>query len=213
MQEPIKTSDRGFGLLLTMLAAWLALAIGLASSDVLRGAPGLIALSIAIPIVAWGLLYAAIPPVRRAIDGLSLRTLILVHSLRVFGVLFLVYSGRGLEPAWAVPAAWADIVVAVLAVPVALYATPPDSMTRWRLAMGWNILAIIDIVAAPVSGLLVAQTSDTAMEGMTRLPLYVIPAVFVPTMILTHVVITARLLKMRDLVRASVAPAAGGSPR
>lgn len=53
------------------------------------------------------------------------------------------------------------------------------------------------IAIAPGSGLIVAQTSDEAMIGMTRLPLYVIAAVFVPTMILTNVLIMVRLLRDR----------------
>ena len=124
------------GLLLTILGVWFLAALivgysGLWTSGIETIGPPLVGgamLGLALlAIVATH----AVPAIRAAVRATRLRTLVLVHALRVFGFLFLFYSGSGLPASWAVLAAWADVAVAVTAVPVALLVTPLSNRTRW----------------------------------------------------------------------------------
>lgn len=138
----------------------------------------------------------AVPAVRAAVRATSLRALVLVHTLRVFGFLFLFYSGSGLPASWAVPAAWADVAVAVTAVPVALLATPLTSRAHWAVVWAWNIAAAADILIAPGSGVWLALSVPDVMDAMGGMPLGVIPMFFVPLMIGSQVLVTKRLLDL-----------------
>lgn len=194
------------GLLLTLLGIWFsaALAVGFSGLWTLGvekvGSPlvgGTMLGLAALVIVATH----AVPAIRAAVRTTRLRALVLIHALRVFGFLFLFYSGSGLPTAWAIPAAWADVAVAVTAVPVALLATPLTSRVRWTVVWVWNVAAAADILIAPGSGVWLALSVPNAMGAMGGMPLGVIPMFFVPLMIGCQVLVTERLLDLDKLRR------------
>lgn len=126
------------GSLLTLLGIWFSVALligfsGLWASGVEIVGPPLVG-STMLGLAALVIMVThTVPMLRAAVRATRLRDLVLIHALRVFGFLFLFYSGSGLPAAWAVPAAWTDVAVAVTAVPVALLATSLSSRARWVL--------------------------------------------------------------------------------
>lgn len=198
-QMTMTKTDLSGSLLWILLGAWLAAALtagvaGWWAAGVLRIGPPLVGGTMLGTALSGIFLTHFVAPVRDAVRRTSWRALILIHFGRVFGFLFLFYSGAGLPSAWAIPAAWADVAVAVAAIPVALFAAPLTSKTRRRAVMLWNILAAIDILAAPGSGILLALNNPDSMRAMGQMPLGIIPMFFVPLMIISQVLITERLL-------------------
>jgi hypothetical protein len=115
--------------------------------------------------------------------------ILLLHSLRHLGLMFLapgaVYAG--MPPDFAVPAAYGDLLAAILAL-VAM----PALLYGWRSArlLVWifNIEGTLDLFAA--ISLATFWKADAAMG-----PAYWIPAFWVPTLLVTHYVVFVILLK------------------
>lgn len=207
------------GLPLTaLLAVWFAAALvaglsGLWAAGVRQLGPPLVGGTMLGLATLGVVLTHAVPNLRAAVRATGLRTLVLVHTLRVFGFLFLLYSGTGLPAAWAVPAAWADVAVAVSAVPVALLATPVAGQASWWVLTIWNVVATADIVIAPGSGVWRALADPGAMDAMGGMPLAVIPMFFVPLMLVSQVLVTERLWHLRRNGATGVVPTPGKASR
>lgn len=110
--------------------------------------------------------------------------ILLLHSFRHLGLMFLAPGGvyEGMPPQFAYPAAYGDLLAAVLAMAALL--------TRSRL-LAWifNIEGTLDLVLA-----ITLATAYGASEFMG--PAYWIPAFWVPALLVTHyltfVVLTER---------------------
>ena len=173
--------------------AWIALALTLGVSGVLVGArppaPQILILSLtaaAIWITSRGAL-------RELVNTIPLRALVAVHAVRFVGIVFLALSAQGvLSPAFATPAGWGDIAVAVSALLVAL-GTPTTRMRR-GLYLGWNVFATLDLMVAVGSATLVALSGDVpGLAPLLRAPLVLVPTVLVPLLFASHVIIFRRL--------------------
>jgi hypothetical protein len=174
-----------------VLGSWLVISGKLARAGVYRQAPGegvpwfpvafagvLVALLIATRIrIVSRILSAPGAPAR----------LVLPHTLRVVGVVFLIVMAQGhLPAAFAVPAGLGDIAIGVAAPFVARNLARGAGRIE---ALRFHVLGLVDLVVALSVGfvlfVLVEVTPST--EPLTLLPLALIPTVAVPLAIALHI--------------------------
>ena len=120
------------------------------------------------------------------------------HTLRVVGVFFLLAMALGQLPAvFALPAGLGDMAVGIAAPFVVRRLRTGVS----RAAVWFNVLGIVDMVAAVTIGFLAGagplQLLDVtpSTEALGQLPLALIPTVVVPVALALHVI---SLLRLRD---------------
>ena len=133
-----------------------------------------------------------LPQLRDLAPSAVMVPILLLHSLRQLGLMFLtrgaVYSG--MPPEFAYPAAFGDLLTAILA-----FACIPFVLKDWRTARPqvwlFNIVGTIDLI--------VAITLATAYGApVTMGPAYWIPAFWVPALLVTHYV-TFLVLRKDDI--------------
>jgi hypothetical protein len=171
------------------LVAWAVLVWQLALGGVFQarsgGSPAL-PIAILAPVVAGLLLIARSRRVAAALDALPASWLVGLQVYRVFGGAFLVQLALGkLTAAFAVPAGIGDVLVGILAVPVALYLNRGTVRGR-AIALAWNALGILDLVVAITMGFLTATGRIGTGSGPTLYPLVMIPAFAVPLSLILH---------------------------
>lgn len=148
-------------------------------------------ISITFALVAWSLvMYWYIHPLLKQYPlARALEPLLLIHSFRYIGLMFLVpgVTAEVLDPRFAVPAAYGDLLTAVLAF-IAIAAL--RLKFSWAMGSVWifNIIGLADLVNAVARGILF--TPDGHL-GAT----YWIPATIVPFLLVTHVYIFVVLFK------------------
>ncbi len=152
---------------------------------------------VALPVsMAMGLLTFGLVAkwyVAPALAGIARRDalvpLILPHALRYVGLAFLVpgVTAEALDPRFAVPAAYGDLLAAVLAL-----VTVTALRARWALAipLAWvfNVAGTADLLTAVYRGALYNPDSHL---GAT----YFIPAVLVPAFFVLHALVFWVLLR------------------
>ncbi len=117
----------------------------------------------------------------------ALMPLLFLHAFRHLGMVFLVPSvvGQGLQPEFASPAAYGDLLAALLAL-LALVAL----RARWpaALALVWlfNVVGTLDLVYALYQGTRLGVSLGAA---------YYIPTFAVPALLVTHAMIFAMLIR------------------
>ena len=122
----------------------------------------------------------------------ALMPLIFPHAFRHIGLLFLVPGvvAEPLPPAFADPAAYGDVATGILAI-LALLALRGG----WRIALPlvwlFSIVGAVDLLHAVVRSLTV-----DAQEHMGAA--WYIPTFIVPALIVTHVMVFARLLRPKS---------------
>jgi hypothetical protein len=101
--------------------------------------------------------------------------ILLLHSLRHLGLMFLAPGGiyEGMPLQFAYPAAYGDLLAAALAMAAILSGTP-----RW-LVWVFNVVGTVDLIAA-----ITLATAYGASDFMG--PAYWIPAFWVPALLVTH---------------------------
>lgn len=138
------------------------------------------------------LLYFRVRGLRTWIDGLDLRSLVLLHVTRFVGIYFLILYNRGELPYdFAVPGGWGDIVVAGLALGVVFW--PMGDALRRRAITIWNVIGFVDILLVVVTAARLGLAAPWRMLALTVLPLSLLPTFLVPLIIATHVIIFLRL--------------------
>jgi hypothetical protein len=146
---------------------------------------GVAALTPIIVFLAW---FVASPGLRQFTMSLNPRTLTIIHSWRVGGVVFLVLAAYGILPrAFAWPAGWGDIAIGATASFVALKVATPDHR---RLFITWQVLGMIDLVTAMALAALakVIDPQGIPTNAMTVLPLSLIPTFAVPLLLILHII-------------------------
>src|SRR5262245_36366475 len=132
--------------LLAVAAAWFTLVTVLAALGAFtRFGPVPIAFSVLAPMAIVLLSAGAGSSVRAVALGVPVALLIALNASRVLGAFFLLLHADGRLPAtFASSAGWGDIVVGVLAVPVAWLAH--RRAPYWLpLALAWNALGFVDL--------------------------------------------------------------------
>ena len=178
-----------------IVALWFLLAAAFAARGlftVLRP-PGPQLMIAGLVVVAW-LATRRISWLGAWTDMVDPRVLVLPHLFRaVAAVGFLQATTRGELPAgFALPAAWGDLAVAVLA---ALLLCAGAIRTRYhaRAWQVWNILGLVDIVLVVANAARFGMANPAAMTPMLRLPLALLPSFLVPIVFVTHALLFNRL--------------------
>jgi hypothetical protein len=177
-----------------VLAAWLLVAVAFTASG------GLLIFPLPFPqVVLLGLtlllavLHRGSGAMRDAVGALPSSALILFHTSRgAVGLYFLWLCGRGeLAYAFAVPAGYGDVAVAVLAVLLLLVpSTRRDP--RHRSVRLWNLFGLADILFVITTAARVGTQAPESMAPLARLPLGLLPTFLVPLIIYTHAILGLR---------------------
>lgn len=189
-------------------AVWLATAITFAAS----GAPQHLRPPVPqlIVLVLTGLLLLAtfrLPGLFAWAFTIDSRWLVALHLSRFVGIYFLVLYARGELPgAFAVAAGWGDILVAILGLFI-LISGPPTLKGRWPFYVIWNAIGLVDILMVVARAALVGIADPQSMRVLLKLPLNPLLTFLVPLIIASHIVLFARLTRIRkaDAVRANAA--------
>jgi hypothetical protein len=175
--------------------AWFAVIWHLAQFTAFRTAPDIrlpAILAIAIPVVTGLILLTRSQRVATLLAAVPPSWLIGIQVFRVFGFVFLERWAHGQLPgAFALPAGSGDVLVGLLALPVALYVQSGARGGR-AAAYAWNVLGIADLVVAVTMGTLtspgrlqlLALDQPNTVTGDASLVL--IPAFFVPLFTILH---------------------------
>jgi len=173
--------------------AWLFAAIGASHFGFLERLPAL-----GLPVLAAALVVALVivqrrsSALRRWLDALSLRTLVLLHLVRVVSYGFLYFANRGELPrSFAVQVAGGEIIVALFALPIALWVTTQPQ--RLRFVYIWNVVGLLNVLLLTVSASRLALADTGAVQLFTRVPLSLLPTFLGPLIVASHLLISQRL--------------------
>ena len=130
--------------------------------------------------------------ITRALGSLSrsqaLLALTVPHIFRFIGLSFLLHgvTAEPLDPRFAYPAAYGDLVAAILALVAVSFLI---KATRFAIPLVWlfNVIGFVDLLNAVIQGI---RFNDPAHMGDT----YFIPVLAVPPLVVTHVIIFRLLL-------------------
>jgi hypothetical protein len=193
--------------------AWLAVVWWLAVDGTFRPRPGVPTLPIAIflPVLIGLPFLLRSRRIGALLDAIPASWLVGLQVYRIFGGIFLVAWGRGgISGTFALPAGTGDVLIGVLALPVAnlLHTGAPAAR---QIAMAWNVLGLVDFAIAIGIGILSAPgplqviIPDRPNAQLGSFPTVMIPAFAVPSSILLHVL---SLRQLRRIGRGAVAAAA-----
>ncbi|MDG4880714.1 hypothetical protein [Mesorhizobium sp. WSM4884] len=135
--------------------------------------------------VPWLLCFGAyVWPRLKTMDSVEAqRAIATLHSFRFFGLVFLLPGvvGPNLPADFAVFAAYGDFATGLLAM-LALLAVRRPSIF-WPLVVAFNVVGTVDLVVDYYHGTLLDLPDLAGQLGAT----YVIPIVYVPLLMITHV--------------------------
>lgn len=166
------------------------------------GSHFLIVITVIAPTIFFALLFISFSAIRRWTQRLNLGMLTLPHAWRTVGYTFLALWFYGILPAgFAAPAGFGDFAIAIAApfVAVALWLQWANAI---RAAVWFHILGFIDLFVAILTGttgLGVPIEGMTLIDPMTAFPMVIIPTVFVPLLVLSHVMALTKIVMDRNL--------------
>jgi hypothetical protein len=142
-------------------------------------------------LVSYGLIanWYVMPALRVLPRERALVPLLMVHTFRFIGLAFLIpgVTSQALDPRFAQPAAYGDLLAAVLAL-VAVFAWRRGWRSATLLTWVFNVEGTLDLLNALTQG---ARFIEDGMFGAT----FFIPAVVVPALLVSHVLIFIILLR------------------
>jgi hypothetical protein len=149
--------------------------------------------------VAWLLCFSAyVWPRLRTMDlADASRVIATLHSFRFFGLVFIFPGllGPAIPSSFAAPAAWGDFAAGVLAMlALASFRKRP---LFWLFVASFNLVGAVDLVMNYVHAVRVGLPEVAAQLGIT----YLIPVLYVPTLMITHV--AAFVLMARSATKTS----------
>jgi hypothetical protein len=154
-------------------------------------------ISIAFRFIAWGIVLAwyVWPVLRRRSRAEAMQPLILLHCFRFVGLSFLVPGvvSPDLPPAWALPAAYGDLIAAVLAL---LALVVLKSGLGIALVWVFNLWGSADLLYAFYHG------NEVGLEPGQLGAAYFIVTVLVPLLLIRHGLVFRLLLQRDKLTRA-----------
>jgi hypothetical protein len=142
--------------------------------------------------VAWLLVFTAyVLPRLKSMDGVAVqRAIATLHSFRFFGLVFIVPGVVGNLPAsFATFAAYADFATGILAM-LAL-ATIRVRPLFWTFVAAFNVVGIVDIIVDYYHAVQIGLPAFAGQLGAA----YAIPVIYVPLLMITHVVALYLLLR------------------
>ncbi len=151
-------------------------------------------ISIALGLLTYGLIakWYLVPWMDSVPRATALTPILLLHGFRYIGLAFLLpgVTANALDPAFANPAAYGDLIAALLALGAVLVLRQG---LLGALALVWvfNLVGTLDLLNAVYTGFRLVPDADF---GAT----YFIPAVIVPLLLVTHFLVFRDLLKTRS---------------
>jgi hypothetical protein len=143
--------------------------------------------------VAWLLCFGAYiwPWLRSAEQIAAHRAIATLHSFRIFGLAFLVpgVTGTHLPADFATYAAYGDFATGVLAMLALLLVRVRPLF--WLLVVGFNVVGICDLLIDYYHAIVMGLPAIAGELGS----LYVIPIIYVPLLMITHVAAFYLLLR------------------
>jgi hypothetical protein len=178
------------------LIAWFAAIWWIAMAGAFDSRPGagaalLLPLAVVTPVLVGLVLLTRSDRVARTLDAIPPEWLTGLQVYRLFGAAFLVEWGIGhLSARFALPAGIGDVLVGILALPVAAYLRADPERGR-GVAIAWNILGIADLVDAVSLGIVgqiaLLRLGDGALPvSPISYPLVMIPVFVVPLSLILH---------------------------
>jgi hypothetical protein len=157
--------------------------------------------------VAWLLCFRAyLLPRLKPMDQVEAhRAIATVHSFRFFGLVFILPGivGPNLPPSFATFAAYWDLATGVLAMLALL--TVMIRPLFWLFVVAFNLVGVIDLILDYYHATQVGLPALAGQLGAT----YAIPIIYVPVLMITHVVAFYLLLRPQPkAVRALAGDAA-----
>ena len=134
-----------------------------------------------------------LPRLRELTPRTVLLPILMLHSFRHFGLMFLASGATypGIPPEFAYPAAFGDLLAAVLAI-IAIPAVARQARSARFLVWLFNVEGTLDLLAAIV---LATVYEAAAYMG----PAYWIPAFWVPALLVTHYITFIVLRKSKGV--------------
>src|SRR5215831_4854559 len=154
--------------------------------------------------VAWLLCFGVyIMPKLKAMDRVAAqRAIATLHSFRFFGLVFILPGvvGPHLPAGFATFAAYGDFATGVLAMLALL--TIRIRPLFWSFVVAFNIVGIVDILLDYYHAIQVDLPAQAGQLGAG----YVIPVIYVPLLMITHVVAFYFLLRPGPKMAAGMTP-------
>jgi len=124
------------------------------------------------------------------------RVIATIHSFRFFGLVFILpgVTGPNLPASFATFAAYGDFATGVLAL-LALFAVRVRSLF-WTFAVAFNVVGIADLVLDYYNAVRLGVPAIAGQFGAT----YVIPIIYVPALMITHIAAFYLLLRSQPAV-------------
>jgi hypothetical protein len=149
-------------------------------------------ISVILGFISWGIIAKRYiwPALRRVPRIEALRPLLLLHTFRFVGLVFLIPGvvSPDLPVAFARPAAYGDLTTSILA----LFAIATlNSVLGIILVWAFNIFGSADLLYAFYAGNRVQLDSAPGLQGAA----YFIPTVLVPLLLTTHALVFLLLLR------------------
>lgn len=162
-------------------------------------------ISVLFSFVVWGVVAQQYiwPALARRSRADALRPLLMFHGFRFVGLAFLVPGvvSPDIPIAFAQPAAYGDLITAILAVIALFVAGTPGLVVVWA----FNIVGTLDLIYAFIQGNSTGIGLAPGLQGAA----YFIPTVLVPLLLITHGLVF-RLLLQRDPGGRTARPATLG---
>jgi len=157
--------------------------------------------------VAWLLCFGVyILPRLKAMDLVAAqRAIAILHSFRFFGLVFILPGviGPNLPARFATFAAYWDLATGVLAILALL--TVRIRPLFWLFVVAFNLVGVVDLILDYYHAVQVGIPAMAGQLGTT----YAIPIIYVPVLMITHIVAFYLLLRPQPkVVRAFVGDAA-----
>jgi hypothetical protein len=153
--------------------------------------------------VAWLLCFAVyVFPKLKAMDQIDAqRAIATLHSFRFFGLVFLIPGvvGPNLPAGFAVFAAYGDFAAGVMALLALL--TVKIRPLFWPLVVAFNLVGALDLIVDYYHAIQVGLPAVPGQLGAA----YVIPIIYVPALMITHVIAFYLLLRPRPNVTRALA--------
>lgn len=152
---------------------------------------------------------------RKRIQRADMLPLIAVQALRILGVIFvLLFAANRLPAPFAPLAGYGDMLVGLLAVPLAWAVASRQDLPRVAISL-WSALGMADLINALVLGVLSAPGPLQLFRHgpgsgiMPMLPWVLIPGFLVPCFFFLHLVVLAKLRhrEVSTLVKLTTKPA------
>ena len=146
--------------------------------------------------VAWLLCFGAyLWPKLKSMDRLEAqRAIATLHSFRFFGLVFILPGivGPNLPPSFAVFAAYGDFATGVLAILALL--TVRIRPLFWSFVLAFNLVGATDIIVDYYHAIHAGLPAMAGQLGAT----YAIPIIYVPLLMITHLVAFYLLMRPQD---------------